>query len=648
MSKATLCSDDAGNELFLQTRKDDFEGEGMKMVAEHEERGNNERINNNSAPPKEENNALNMGGRTLSLITEEDMLLEFEQMQKRMNLVKPGKNLTVRVDCDNSNAKDGRRDSNKDGSDSHRSSSTNGDECDGGEDGGSPNDLENTVHLTDKFLTDRSRSGETTRIRFSEDASSRGTTFAAASQKGLGRKEREDTFSVSIFDAGKLDSMLGKRRGAIVASENQDNRSNNDNNNVRVGNETFRSLGDLKVNEKRRIGMFSVIDGHGGAGAAAHCAASLHEMIFEQLSDKCEQMAEATEKARDKLMKMKRAKVNTSRSSSYEDMSGLSGKMSANEGEEVEIQKREEESGFDELVREAIIAGFKRCDEDFLSRNKNDFSGACVAMALIWDDAVWIAHLGDCKIIAADFYASKPLELLTETLTTDHIASNTSEANAVITRGGFIRAAANTGGNIYARGRETGCNLFNNYFLSACGGGRGKSAAATSTSHISGCTNTENDKNFVCSRGGCDSIARVNGELAVTRSIGDRRCKPHISCEPDVRKTRFKRKEKRDDEIFFRSSNSSHQNIKGKESFLLLSTDGTFGCGRVKDRDAAEVAANALLIESHKQHSPKASSSSWGQRARRACAEVISHVKKKGGKDDATVILIDIESAFSN
>ena len=644
MSKATPRSDNAGNELFLP-RKDEGE-EGMKMVAD-EERGN-ERVNNNSAAKEDAMNALNMGGRTLSLITEEDMLLEFEQMQKRMNLVKPGKNLTVRVDCDNSNAKDGRRDSNKDGSDSHRSSSTNGDECDGGEDGGSPIDLENTVHLTDKFLTDRSRSGETTRIRFSEDASSRGTTFAAASQKGLGRKEREDTFSVSIFDAGKLDSMLGKRRGAIVASENQDNRSNNDNNNVRVGNETFRSLGDLKVIEKRRIGMFSVIDGHGGAGAAAHCAASLHEMIFEQLSDKCEQMAEATEKARDKLMKMKRAKVNTSRSSSYEDMSGLSGKMSANEGEEVEIQKREEESGFDELVREAIIAGFKRCDEDFLSRNKNDFSGACVAMALIWDDAVWIAHLGDCKIIAADFYASQPLELLTETLTTDHIASNTSEANAVITRGGFIRAAANAGSNNYARGKETGCNLFNNYFLSACGGGRGKSAAATSTSHISGCTNTENDKNFVCSRGGCDSIARVNGELAVTRSIGDRRCKPHISCEPDVRKTRFKRREKRNDEIFFRSSNSSHHNIKGKESFLLLSTDGTFGCGRVKDRDAAEVAANALSIESHKQHSPKASSSSWGQRARRACAEVISNVKKKGGKDDATVILIDIESAFSN
>ena len=643
MSKATR-SDDAGNELFLP-REDEGE-EGMKMVAD-EERGK-ERKKYNSAPKEDAINALNMGGRTLSLITEEDMLLEFEQMQKRMNLVKPGKSLTVRVDCDNSNAKDGRRDSNKDGNDSHRSSSTNGDECDGGEDGGSPIDLENTVHLTDKFLTDRSRSGETTRIRFSEDASSRGTTFAAASQKGLGRKEREDTFSVSIFDAGKLDSMLGKIRGAIVASENQDNRSNNDNNNVRVGNETFRSLGDLKVIEKRRIGMFSVIDGHGGAGAAAHCAASLHEMIFEQLSDKCEQMAEATEKARDKLMKMKRAKVNTSRSSSYEDMSGLSGKMSANEGEEVEIQKREEESGFDELVREAIISGFKRCDEDFLSRNKNDFSGACVAMALIWDDAVWIAHLGDCKIIAADFYASQPLELLTETLTTDHIASNTSEANAVITRGGFIRAAANASSNNYARGRETGCNLFNNYFLSACGGGRGKSAAATSTSHISGCANTENDKNFVCSRGGCDSIARVNGELAVTRSIGDRRCKPHISCEPDVRKTRFKRREKRNDEIFFRSSNSSHQNIKGKESFLLLSTDGTFGCGRVKDRDAAEVAANALSIESHKQHSPKASSSSWGQRARRACAEVISNVKKKGGKDDATVILIDIESAFSN
>ena len=229
----------------------------------------------------------------------------------------------------------------KDGSDSHRSSSTNNEDED---EDGSPTDLENTVHLTDKFLTDRStRSGETTRIRFSEDASSRGTTFAAASQKGLGRKEREDTFSVSIFDAGKLNGMLGKRFGdvggtvgAIVGSENH---NRNENTNVRVGNETFRSLGDVKVVEKRRIGMFSVIDGHGGAGAAAHCAASLHEMIFEQLSDRCEQMAEATEKARDKLMKMKRVKVNTSRSSSSEDMSSLSCKMSADEGEEVNVKK---------------------------------------------------------------------------------------------------------------------------------------------------------------------------------------------------------------------------------------------------------------------------------------------------------------------
>ena len=592
-----------------------------------------------SSETNEENEkeAAVMGSRTLSLITEEDMLLEFEQMQKKMMMKAPnGKNLKIRVKDENAVGGEKNALENRDGNDatttngrgSQRSSSKDG----GGDDDDdeSPNDLENTVHLTDKFLTDRSRSGETTQIRFSTDASSRGTTFAAVSQKGSGRKEREDTFSVSIFDAGKLNSMLGKRgRGAIVASENH-NLSNNDK--VRVGNETFRSLGDLKVIEKPRIGMFSVIDGHGGAGAAAHCAASLHEMVFEQLSDRCEQMAEATAKARDKMMEMqnKRSKVRSSHSSSFEDMSGLSNMSVDDEGEE---------SGFDELVKETIIAGFKRCDEDFFNRNTKDSSGACVAMALIWDDAVWIAHLGDCKIIAADFCSSQPLELLTETLTTDHIASNSSEASAVITRGGFIRAAANAANNTDAKGRENACNVFNNYILSACGGSsRGKNDAATSNNV---CGNTGKEKNFICPRGRCDSIARVNGELAVTRSIGDRGCKPYISCEPDVRKTRFKRREKRDDEVF-RNSNS-----KNKESFLLLTTDGAFGCGRVKDRDAAEVAANALLIESYQQHSPKASSSSWGQRARRACAEVISHVKKKGGKDDATVILIDIESAFN-
>ena len=318
-----------------------------------------------SSETNEENEkeAAVMGSRTLSLITEEDMLLEFEQMQKKMMMKAPnGKNLKIRVKDENAVGGEKNALENRDGNDA---TTTNGSGGGGDDDDEATNDLENTVHLTDKFLTDRSRSGETTQIRFSTDASSRGTTFAAVSQKGSGRKEREDTFSVSIFDAGKLNSMLGKRgRGAIVASENH-NLSNNDK--VRVGNETFRSLGDLKVIEKPRIGMFSVIDGHGGAGAAAHCAASLHEMVFEQLSDRCEQMAEATAKARDKMMEMqnKRSKVRSSHSSSFEDMSGLSNMSVDDEGEE---------SGFDELVKDAIISGFKRCDEDFFNRNTKDSS----------------------------------------------------------------------------------------------------------------------------------------------------------------------------------------------------------------------------------------------------------------------------------
>ena len=163
------------------------------MVTPDEDDNNNN--NNDDEKEKEKENAMMMmGGRTLSLITEEDMLLEFEQMQKKMNLSKK-KNLTIRVEPRDGSIGDGKNDkknasSTKDGSDSHRSSSTNNEDED---EDGSPTDLENTVHLTDKFLTDRStRSGETTRVRFSEDASSRGTTFAAASQKGLGRKERED------------------------------------------------------------------------------------------------------------------------------------------------------------------------------------------------------------------------------------------------------------------------------------------------------------------------------------------------------------------------------------------------------------------------------------------------------------------------
>ena len=179
-----------------------------------------------SSETNEENEkeAAVMGSRTLSLITEEDMLLEFEQMQKKMMMKAPNGKLEIESKIGNvvgeKNALE-----NRDGNDATITNGSGGGDDDDDE---ATNDLENTVHLTDKFLTDRSRSGETTQIRFSTDASSRGTTFAAVSQKGSGRKEREDTFSVSIFDAGKLNSMLGKRgRGAIVASENH-NLSNND------------------------------------------------------------------------------------------------------------------------------------------------------------------------------------------------------------------------------------------------------------------------------------------------------------------------------------------------------------------------------------------------------------------------------------
>ena len=81
-----------------------------------------------------------MGSRTLSLITEEDMLLEFEQMQKKMMMKAPnGKNLKIRVKDENAVGGEKNALENRDGNDatttngrgSQRSSSK-----DGGGDGG--------------------------------------------------------------------------------------------------------------------------------------------------------------------------------------------------------------------------------------------------------------------------------------------------------------------------------------------------------------------------------------------------------------------------------------------------------------------------------------------------------------------------------
>ena len=78
------------------------------MVTPDEDDNNNN--NNNDEKEKEKENAMMMmGGRTLSLITEEDMLLEYAQMQKKMNLSKK-KNLTIRVEPRDGSIGDGKND----------------------------------------------------------------------------------------------------------------------------------------------------------------------------------------------------------------------------------------------------------------------------------------------------------------------------------------------------------------------------------------------------------------------------------------------------------------------------------------------------------------------------------------------------------
>jgi len=513
-------------------------------------------------------------------------------------------------------------------------------------------EVENTVHLTDTFLQiDRG-------LKFANDKSSRGTTFAALSVKGVGRKEREDTFAVSIFDARKLNSNL--------SFSSFSNNNDNDNSN----NGTFRSLEDVVENnnvsvlDKQRIGMFCVIDGHGGNGAAAFTAANLNEFIFEKLSYLCANYAKKEDLARGKLMKIKMRRQSSATATAATGPAATiieppAAAVQTTKTTPAEQQSSEEEEEGEEgeeyggiinvLVKEAIREGFKQCDEDFLMRNKKDKSGCCVALALCWNGNLWIAHVGDCKIIAAEFYCSedeeeeerekeKELEIVAETLTIDHVASNSSEANAVISRGGFIRdASAHSGQGGFL------VNIFNK----TCSGLLGRQKSSQINNLESRTQQQQQQQQFcVGSRRFCDGIARVNGELAVTRSIGDRQHKPHVSSVPVVQKTRFRRRENRSSSSKDFISKEKDAEMRRKETFLMLTTDGAFGCGRVSDQEAATVVARCLQKESTSQSQCLSPASSWSHKARKACSEVISNVKAKGGKDDATLIVIDVESIF--
>jgi integrin-linked kinase-associated serine/threonine phosphatase 2C len=137
-------------------------------------------------------------------------------------------------------------------------------------------------------------------------------------------------------------------------------------------------------------------------------------------------------------------------------------------------------------VRQCLLEGFKRTERDLcaLLQQRQDGSGSCALLALIDEQSVWIAHVGDSKAVLgripqsaapasavapAGQSAAAPAPLQCIQLTTDHTSVLAAERRRIEKAGGSV-----------------------------------------------------------------DSEGRINGAIGVSRSLGDRRLKPPLSSKPDL------------------------------------------------------------------------------------------------------------------
>ncbi|XP_057533336.1 probable protein phosphatase 2C 2 isoform X1 [Amaranthus tricolor] len=118
--------------------------------------------------------------------------------------------------------------------------------------------------------------------------------------------------------------------------------------------------------------FFSVIDGHGGVGAADYVADNLGNNILNSLQN--------------------------------------------HDGQRVE---------------EAIREGYLNTDKDFLTQGVS--SGACAASVIIRGGELYIANVGDCRVVLSK-------RRIATTLTNDHNLSNQYERSRIQSSGGFVHS----------------------------------------------------------------------------------------------------------------------------------------------------------------------------------------------------------------
>ena len=115
-------------------------------------------------------------------------------------------------------------------------------------------------------------------------------------------------------------------------------------------------------------------------------------------------------------------------------------------------------------------------------------------------------------------------------------------------------------------------------------------------------------------------VYRINGNLALSRAVGDRAEKPWVTSVADV---------------------AHHPIEEGGDSFILLATDGLFD---VMTSQEAVTFVNEI-VESTVGSSEELSPEQWHEMQRDVANRVVEEALRRGSSDNITVLILWLEAA---
>ncbi|RLM69456.1 hypothetical protein C2845_PM17G05280 [Panicum miliaceum] len=209
-------------------------------------------------------------------------------------------------------------------------------------------------------------------------------------------------------------------------------------------------------------------------------------------------------------------------------------------GEESRDEASSSATEEDDAVSAAIRAAYLATDSELLAQHQGASGGACAATALVKGGDLYVAHLGDCRVVLSrDGGAASAL-------TADHTCAAEGERARIERGGGFV------------------------------------------------------------SRSG-SGVWRVQGSLAVSRSFGDAGLKRWVLAEPAVARVP----------------------LRAGCEFLVVASDGLWD--KVSNQEAVDVVSRS-------RNAAAAASS-----VARSCAELVDMARRRGSRDDVTVMVVDLE-----